>query len=149
MYSNVYQRSSFSGPPFNVNIFSSFLADTDLNFKLKGYLNHKNKLIAFSSYFIVDQILYSYYVGLDYTENLKHNTYNRMLYDKLELGINNKVKKVIYGRTAPEFKSTIGAIPSNSKSAVYIANKFKNKLLGRYVTKLSLPKWTQRLPFKD
>ena len=72
-----------------------------------------------------------------------------MLYDKLELGINNKVKKVIYGRTAPEFKSTIGAIPSNSKSAVYIANNFKNKLLGRYVTKLSLRKWTQRLPFKD
>ena len=72
-----------------------------------------------------------------------------MLYDKLELGINNKVKKVTYGRTAPEFKSTIGAIPSNSKSAVYIANNFKNKLLGRYVTKLSLPKWTQRLPFKD
>ena len=149
LYSNVYQRSSFSGPPFNVNIFSSFLADIDLNFKIKGYLDHKNNLIAFSSYFIVDQILYSYYVGLDYVENLKQNTYNRMLYDKLELGINNKVKKVIYGRTAPEFKSTIGAIPSNSKSAVYIANNFKNKLLGRYVTKLSLPKWTQRLPFKD
>ena len=118
-------------------------------FLFSRYLNHKNKLIAFSSYFIANQILYSYYVGLDYTENLKHNTYNRMLYDKLELGINNKVKKVIYGRTAPEFKSTIGAIPSNSKSAVYIANNFKNKLLGRYVTKLSLPKWTQRLPFKD
>ena len=148
LYSNVYQRSSFSGPPFNVNIFSSFLADIDLNFKIKGYLDHKNNLIAFSSYFIVDQILYSYYVGLDYTENLKHNTYNRMLYDKLELGINNKVKKVIYGRTAPEFKSTIGATPSNSKSAVYIANNFKNKILGRFVTKLSLPKWTQRLPFK-
>ena len=149
MYSNVYQRSSFSGPPFNVNIFSSFLADIELNFKIKGYLDHKNNLIAFSSYFIVDQILYSYYVGLDYTENLKHNTYNRMLYDKLELGINNKVKKVIYGRTAPEFKSTIGATPSNSKSAVYIANNFKNKILGRFVTKLSLPKWTQRLPFKN
>ena len=65
LYSNVYQRSSFSGPPFNVNIFSSFLADIKLNFKIKGYLDHNNNLIAFSSYFIVDQTLYSYYVGLD------------------------------------------------------------------------------------
>ena len=116
LYSNVYKRSSFSGPPFNVNIFSSFLADIELNFKIKGYQDCNNNLIAFSSYFIVDQILYSYYIGLDYhMKILSTITYNRMLYDKLELGIKNKVKKVIYGRTAHELKSTIGAIPSNSK----------------------------------
>ena len=148
LYSNVYKRSSFSGPPFNVNIFSSFLADIELNFKMKGYLDCNNNLIAFSSYFIVDQILYSYYIGLDYTENLKHNTYNRMLYDKLELGIKNKVKSVIYGRTAHEFKSTIGAIPSNSKSAVYISNSILNLVLKPFVSRLEIKTWVQRDPFK-
>ena len=35
-----------------------------------------------------------------------------------------KSNKIIYGRTAAEFKSTIGAIPIKSKSAIYISNKF-------------------------
>ena len=43
----MFIRSSFSGPPFNINIFSSFLADIELNFKIKGYLDCNN-LIAFS-----------------------------------------------------------------------------------------------------
>ena len=71
-----------------------------------------------------------------------------MLYDILELGINNKVKSVIYGRTASEFKSTIGAIPSNSKSVVYISNSILNIVLKPFVSRLAIKTWVQRDPFK-
>ena len=63
--------------------------------------------------------------------------------------IRNRVKKVIYGRTAAELKSTIGAVPSNSKSAVYISNRILNVILKPFVSKLALKKWIQRDPFKS
>ena len=148
LYQNVFVKSSFSGPPFNTSIFKSFFNDKNLDFKMIGYQDQNNQVLSFSSYFVIDNTLYSYYIGLDYQMNYTYQLYNRMLYDMLEIGIRNRVQKVIYGRTASELKSTIGAVPSNSKSAIYIANSLKNKLLRRFVTKLSLPKWDQRLPFK-
>ena len=148
LYQNVFVKSSFSGPPFNTSIFKSFFNDKNLDFKMIGYQDQNNQVLSFSSYFVIDNTLYSYYIGLDYQMNSTYQLYNRMLYDMLEIGIRNRVQKVIYGRTASELKSTIGAVPSNSKSAIYIANSLKNKLLRRFVTKLSLPKWDQRLPFK-
>ena len=149
LYQNVFVKSSFSGPPFNTSIFKSFFNDKNLDFKMNGYKDQNNELLSFSSYFIIDNILYSYYVGLDYHMNFKYQLYNRMLYDMLEIGIRNRVKKVIYGRTAAELKSTIGAVPSNSKSAVYISNRILNVIFKPFVSRLALKKWIQRDPFKS
>ena len=148
LYQNVFSRSSFSGPPFNTSIFESFFNDKNLDFKMIGYQDLNNQLLSFSSYFIVDNTLYSYYIGLDYDMNSTYQLYNRMLYDMLEIGIRNRVKKVIYGRTAAELKSTIGATPTPSTSAIYISNRILNVLFKPFVARLTLKTWIQRDPFK-
>ena len=63
-------------------------------------------------------------------------------------GIDKKATKIIYGRTAAEFKSTIGALPVKSKSAIYISNKFLRLLLYSIVKNISPKSWRQRNPFK-
>ena len=148
LHQNVFVKSSFSGPPFSTSIFKSFFNDKHLGFKMIGYQDENNELLSFSSYFIVDNMLYSYYIGLDYHINSAYQLYNRMLYDMLDIGIKNRVKKVIFGRTAAELKSTIGAIPIPSTSAIYISNRILNIMFKSFVSRLTLKTWIQRDPFK-
>ena len=148
LYKNVYSKSAFSGPPFNIEIFKSFIANKEVNFSTYGYYTANNKLVAFSSEFFINSTLYSYFIGLDYKFNEEFSIYNRILYDTITNGINKKVHKIIFGRTAAEFKSTIGAVPSPSESAVYIANGFLSWLFNPFIQKLSPAKWIQRRPFK-
>lgn len=147
LYQNVYQKSTFSGPPFNTDIYLNFIDYDDIELIIYGYYLN-NKLIAFSSEFFVNSVLYSYFIGLDYILNEKYSIYNRILYDTIQNGISKKASKVVYGRTAAEFKSTIGAEPVPSTSAVYISNTFFRYLFTPILKRISPANWVQRRPFK-
>lgn len=147
LYLNVYKKSTFSGPPFNTDIYLDFIQQDDVDFNINGYYLN-DELIAFSSEFFVNSYLYSYFIGLDYEFNEKYSIYNRILYDTIHKGISNKARKIIYGRTAAEFKSTIGAEPISSTSAVYIANSFFRIIFSPILKRISPANWVQRRPFK-
>jgi predicted N-acyltransferase len=147
LYQNVFLKSTFSGPPFNTDIYLDFINDDDVELNVFGYYLN-NKLIAFSSEFFVNSVLYSYFIGLDYPLNEKYSIYNRILYDTIQNGISKRASKVIYGRTAAEFKSTIGAEPIPSTSAVYISNTFLRYLFTPILRRISPANWVQRRPFK-
>ena len=147
LYLNVYENSSFSGPPFNMNIFLEFFKNKDINHQISGYYL-KNNLVAFSSEFFNGNKLYSYYIGLDYNVNRKYKIYNRILYDTISNGISKNATQIIFGRTASEFKSTVGAIPKKSKSAIFIVNPIINFLLSPILNRISPDDWIQRNPFK-
>jgi hypothetical protein len=119
-----------------------------MNFCVHGYYI-KDNLIGFSSEFYFEKTLYSYFIGLDYSYNIKYSLYNRILYDSISNGIEKKASKIVYGRTASEFKSTIGAVPVKSKSAIYIDNKILRFMLYPIIKNLSPKKWRQRNPFKN
>ena len=147
LYNNVHQKSTFSGPPLNLNTYLSFAEYSDIEFSLYGYYNNE-EIIAFSSEFYKEEKLYSYFIGLNYSFNKKYSLYNRILYDSIKNGIDKKVSKIVYGRTAAEFKSNIGAVPLRSQSAIYISNKFLRLLLYPIVDNLYPKKWILRNPFK-
>ena len=147
LYKKVYRKSSFSGPEFDLSIYLDFMKDKFINFSVFGFYLNK-VLIGFSSEIITNSALYSYFIGLDYTQNKKLNLYNRILYHTIENAIDKKVKTIKFGRTAAEFKSTVGAIPSDSLAAVYIDNKFLNGLFKPFVSRLQPKDWIQRKPFK-
>jgi predicted N-acyltransferase len=147
LYLNVYKNSSFSGPPFKMNIFLEFFKNKEINHQIFGYFL-KDKLVAFSSEFFNQNKLYSYYIGLDYNVNRKYKIYNRILYDTISNGITKKATQIIFGRTASEFKSTVGAIPEKSKSAIFIVNPIINFLLSPILKRISPDVWIQREPFK-
>ena len=148
LYNNVHNKSSFSGPALNIRCYEDLANYSIINFCVYGYYL-KGSLIGFSSEFYFEKTLYSYFIGLDYSHNIKYSLYNRILYDSISNGIEKKALKIVYGRTAAEFKSTIGAVPVESKSAVYIDSIFLRFILYPIIKNLSPKKWRQRNPFKN
>ena len=148
LYMNVYKKSTFSGPPFNTDIYLDFISQENVGFNIYGYYINE-ELIAFSSEFFVHSVLYSYFIGLDYQINEKYSIYNRILYDTIYNGIGKKATKIVYGRTAAEFKSTIGAEPIPSTSAVYISNGLLSIVFSPILKRISPANWVQRKPFKS
>ena len=148
LYNNVHNKSSFSGPALNIRCYEDLANYSIINFCVHGYYL-KDDLIGFSSEFYFEKTLYSYFIGLDYSYNIKYSLYNRILYDSISNGIEKKASKIVYGRTASEFKSTIGAVPLESKSAVFIDSKILRFVLYPIIKYLSPKKWEQRNPFKN
>ena len=147
LYNNVHQKSSFSGPQLNIKSYINFAQYSDIEFSIYGYFINE-EIVAFSSEFYNEQNLYSYFIGLNYVKNKKYSLYNRILYDSIKHGIEKNATKIVYGRTAGEFKSTIGAVPVKSKSAIYISNKFMRLLLYPIAKNITPKSWIQRNPFK-
>lgn len=147
LYENVYKKSSFSGPKFDINIYKQFLDNDHFPFFVHGFF-HEKELIGFSSDFFVDNVLHSYFIGLDYRFNEQFDLYNRILYFTIEMAIKLKANKIKFGRTAAEFKSTIGAAPINSTSGVHIESRFLNWIFKPMIKRIEPKQWIQRNPFK-
>ena len=111
------------------------------------FLNEKN-LIAFSSEILNNNILYSYYVGFDKRINKKYSLYGRILIDTIKNGIDNKVEKIVFGRTANEYKSNFGATSRQSFVFLKTNNKYTNKIFQVLFKLLKVKPWKARSPFK-
>tara|TARA_B110000459_G_scaffold71917_1_gene80787 strand:+ start:1178 stop:2215 length:1038 start_codon:yes stop_codon:yes gene_type:complete len=145
LFIQVLNESSFNGPLFNTNSFS-LLVKKDI-FKVYGYFVN-NHIVAFSSEIHQDKTLYSYYTGFDKSLNKTLPIYGRILIDTINNGIKLKMNKVIFGRTANEFKSNFGAFPIKSYVYIKVKNKYLNILLRPIFKSLSIKSWIKRNPFK-
>ena len=146
LYDNVTSNSKFQGPKFNVDIFQCLIKDFN-NFNIYGYFLD-NQILAFSSEFSNNQTLYSYFVGINYEFNKQYSIYERILCESISNAIAQKKKKLIFGRTANEFKSNFGAIPEKSYVYFKAQNKFMALLLRRFLSKIKPKIWVQRNPFR-
>ena len=145
LFNQVINESRFSGPLFNTNSFSS-LVKKDF-FKVYGYFINDN-VIAFSSEIYQDKTLYSYFAGFDKSLNKTFPIYGRLLLETINNAINLKMNKVIFGRTANEFKSNFGAIPIRSYVYVKLKNRYLNIFLKPVFKRLRIKSWIKRSPFK-
>jgi hypothetical protein len=71
-----------------------------------------------------------------------------MLFEQIEFAINNNLEQIKFGRTASEFKSTIGAVPYKGHGYVYHPRKSIIKAISPILRMLKPKDWTQRHPFK-
>jgi hypothetical protein len=145
LFSQVINESRFSGPLFNTNSFC-LLVKKDV-FKVYGYFIN-NDIVAFSSEFHQDKTLYSYYAGFDKSLNITFPIYGRILIETINNAIKNKMNKVVFGRTANEFKSNFGAIPIKSYVYIKVRNKYFNFILKPIFNRLTIKNWIKRNPFK-
>ena len=145
LFTQVINESRFSGPLFNTNSFSS-LVQKDI-FKVYGFFLNDN-IIAFSSEIHQDKILYSYYTGFDKSLNINFPIYGRILIETINNAITLKMNKVVFGRTANEFKSNFGAIPIRSYVYIKLKNRYLNIFLKPILKRLRIKNWIQRNPFK-
>ncbi len=147
LYSAVVERADFKFGVLNGDAFVNFKKNHQDDFIFKAYFL-KEKLVGFSSSFIANESVDANYVGLDYEYNYTHATYQRMLYDFVELAIERKAKELRLGRTAEEIKSCIGAEPTDMKLYLRHRNSISNKLLGPIIATITPSEFELRYPFK-
>jgi predicted N-acyltransferase len=139
--------------PFNTfflakNHFTVFKDLCGERFKLVGYFD-KNQLVGFHSLLLNGDVLETYFLGYDEQVQKEKMLYLNMLYQMTQFGIENRFRKIIFGRTALEIKSSIGAVPVMMSGFIYHTNSWINRLMPILFPKLEPALiWQQRHPFK-
>ena len=148
LYQNVAENAPFNTFFLKENHFESMKYHLKENFKVFGYLFNE-KLIGFYTLILNNNDIDTYFLGYDKEIQKEKQIYLNMLFDMTEFGISNQSKRIVFGRTALEIKSTIGAEPVEIFGLIKHNNKAINPFMEKIFTSLN-PKveWIQRKPFK-
>ena len=148
LYHHVAKNAPFNTFFLAKNHFSVFKKHCGDRFRLTGYF-WEEKLIGFHSLLLNGDVLETYFLGYDEQIQKEKMLYLNMLYNMTQFGIENQFKKIIFGRTALEIKSSIGAEPVMMSGFIYHTNAWVNRLLPKVFPKLEPTlTWQQRHPFK-
>ena len=142
-----------SNAPFNTfylpkQHFSALKQKLLSDFMLVGYFLDE-QLIGFKTMIRNGDVLDTYFLGYNDTIQKEKMLYLNMLYDMTSHAIHNGFSKIIFGRTALEIKSSIGAKPEEIIGLMKHSNKTINRFLPFFFNYLE-PKtvWQERNPFQ-
>ena len=147
LYKNVSSKADFNLGKFSTETFKDLLVNFPENYKVKAYFLN-NKLVGFLSAMINNNNLDAHFVGIDYKYNKEFAIYQRMLYDYVQIAIENRLHRINFGRTASEIKSSVGAVPQDL--TIYLRHKssLSNKILGKLISYIKPTPFRQNKPFK-
>lgn len=148
LYQNVAENAPFNTFFLAENHFESMKENLKDKFKIYGYFSEQ-KLIGFYTLILNNEDIDTYFLGYDKELQKEKQIYLNMLLDMVDFGINHHFKRIIFGRTALEIKSTIGAEPVDIFGLMKHNNFMINPFMKNIFPSLS-PKteWIQRKPFK-
>lgn len=148
LYYYVAKNAPFNTFFLSKNHFSSFKKHCRDRFILVGYFLN-SELIGFHTLLLNGDTLETYFLGYDEQIQREKMLYLNMLYAMTKFGIENQFKKIIFGRTALEIKSSIGAEPVLMSGFIYHNNKLIDNYFDRIFPKLEPDLvWQQRHPFR-
>ncbi|MEZ4852805.1 8-amino-7-oxononanoate synthase [Flavobacterium sp.] len=148
LYYYVAKNAPFNTFFLSKNHFSTFKKQCGNRFRVFGYFLH-DKLIGFHTLLLNGKVLETYFLGYDEQHQKENMLYLNMLYNMTEFGIENQFEKIIFGRTALEIKSSIGAKPVYMSGFLFHTNPIINRFIGNIFPKLEPEtSWNKRNPFK-
>ena len=148
LYFHVAKNAPFNTFFLAKNHFSSFKRQCGPKFIIVGYYI-ENELVGFHTLLLNGSVLETYFLGYDEHIQKEKMLYLNMLYNMTKFGIENQFKKIIFGRTALEIKSSIGATPIVMSGFIYHTNSWINKILPKIFPNLEPTLvWQQRHPFQ-
>lgn len=148
LFNNVQGKAGFKFTEADVRYMMSLKKNLGEKYLFRAYYL-ENIMVGFLSAIISDDLLEAHFIGVDYQYNHKYEVYQNLLYDFLKLGIEYKVQRINYGRTAMEIKSNIGAKAHVAHIYIKHRNKFLNWLISPVFGMVKQTKWTPRDPFKN
>jgi hypothetical protein len=110
LHAAVVARASVRPSWLDARGFAALKARLGDRFAFVGYF-HDDRLVAFNTRFHLGDDLDSHYFGLDYAVTRRYELYRSMLYDDIAAAIDRGAKRVLFGRTSQEVKSSLGAVP--------------------------------------
>ncbi|MCF6130914.1 peptidogalycan biosysnthesis protein [Flavobacterium wongokense] len=148
LYYHVAKNAPFNTFFLDKNHFSSFKKQCGERFILIGYFLD-NELVGFHTLLLNGTTLETYFLGYDEKIQKEKMLYLNMLYNMTKYGIENQFKEIIFGRTALEIKSSVGAEPVMMSGFIYHNNKLIDKYFDKIFQRLEPNiSWQQRHPFK-
>jgi len=147
LYRSVVEKADFKFGVLTGDAFVQFRKNLGEDFIFKGYFLN-DMMVGFSSAFLSGSSVDANFVGLNYDHNQQYAVYQRMLYDFVEIGIQNQAKELRLGRTAEEIKSCIGAEPMDMKLYLRHRNSISNKLIAPIISTITPSEYELRYPFK-
>ena len=148
LYHYVAKNAPFNTFFLSKNNFSTLKGQCGNRFQIFGYFLN-DELVGFHTLLLNDETLETYFFFFFYHIQKENMLYLNMLYNMTEYGIQNGFKRIIFGRTALEIKSSVGATPVQMSGFIYHNNKLINRFIGKIFRNLE-PElhWQQRHPFK-
>ncbi len=148
LYNHVAHKAPFNTFFLAKNHFQVLKEKLKDNFLLYGYFEN-DRLIGFNTLIKNGKTLDTYFLGYDDTVQKEKMLYLNMLYDMIGYGITKKFDKIIFGRTALEIKSSVGAKPQKMYGLIEHKNRFINSKMSTLFPFLEPEMiWKERNPFK-
>jgi predicted N-acyltransferase len=148
LYLHVAENAPFNTFYLPKNHFYLLKEKLKDDFMLYGYFID-GKLIGFNTLIKNGKSLDTYFLGYDEKIQKEKMLYLNMLYDMIACGISLKFKNIIFGRTALEIKSSVGAIDIPMFGFMRHSQPLINQFLGLIFNYLEPETtWKKRNPFK-
>jgi hypothetical protein len=148
LYKSVVDNQDFNMVALNESYMPNLKRKLGDQFNIFGYFLDE-KLIGYYTTIENHDELEAHFLGFEPDMNREYHIYHNMLFDILKMGIELKMKKVVYARTAMEIKSTLGAEAHQMLCYIRANNRLTNKVLGPIVDYLKpSTDWVPRNPFK-
>jgi hypothetical protein len=152
LYSLYMQIAGNAG--FNmVNLSEDYLwkmkAQLGDHFEVFGFCD-EDKILGFFSFFEAGDQIDVHYIGLDSQANIAHQLYLNMLYFIIAEAIERGGKRVNFGRTAAEIKSSVGAKTFEMDCYIRHESVLVQKIISPLIRFLQPNNsWEERHPFKE
>ncbi len=148
LYNDVVDEAAFKLTKLNIESFYQLKQNLGEKFGAIGFFK-EGEMVSFITYYLHENDLVAGYMGMKRSLNQEHDLYLNVLLTLAETGISRGMKRVIYGRTAMEIKSSVGAVPHSMYLYVKHRSALVNFVIRQVVKFLSKDeKWTLRSPFK-
>ncbi len=148
LYEKVMDNADFKLAELSKDFFRLQKQQQPNNYRVHAYFKNE-ELIGFISAFRYGKRMEVHYTGMHHEVSKPIHLYQHMMYDMIKVGIEDRVEQLHFGRTAPEIKSTIGAVPSPMYGYVKHFNPVFNYLFVRnYTANLKPKEYVFRSPFK-
>ena len=149
LYFHVAKNAPFNTFFLPKNHFRVFKEKLHDNFLFYGYFEI-GKLIGFSTLIKNGETLDTYFLGYDDAVQKEKMLYLNMLYDMIGYAVEKQFKSIVFGRTALEIKSSVGAKPIKMYGLMQHRNGFINANLSKIFPYLEPEmKWQERHPFRQ
>ena len=147
LFNEVLDRSPFIFGRLDVRVYAEWKELLGHQLMFRGFFLD-GELVGFSAAFMMGDTLDAQFVGFDYTHNQQHGIYLRMLVDLLDGALKHGLRRINFGRTSEQAKSTIGAEPVHMLVYVKHRNRVANHIIGPFIRKVKPDDFEPRSPFR-
>lgn len=150
LYLAIANKAEFNIVNLTIDYIPSLKESLQDRFRLFAYHDQEGKFIGFNTLIQNGRAYDAHFLGLNEASNRQHQLYLNMLLDMVRHSIEKvEIDQIVFGRTALEIKSSIGAKPEEMYCYAQHYNPVFNLLIGWLIRKFD-PKieWTPRHPFK-